>query len=792
MNDYRFHRRTKAGLNGHQYIGTNSLRDSPLAKGIQCQNRKHFFSVLKLVLINLYYSLFNKLRLPKPFSLEKRLRFLNFGQEGSYQSLRRFFFIIFFALCSARIYPAFGDSLNDRLNTPIDVIVMVDSSASMRLSDPEQVRQKAVSGFVNSLGTHDRIALAEFSDSARLLVPFKSPGSSQSLSSQIANLGDSGEFTDILAAVNLGSKVLKDSGRPGVRKVLVLLSDGKMDPSPQQYSSAEAIDKLLTKVVPKLKAAGIVIHSIALSDEADRALMSEIAARTDGVGWFAQDPLAIRDILRDLLLVAKRPTDGELFTKTIPIEDDEEATIFVRKIPGAHVSIRSPSGISFKKGMALEEGEQWFENDEFVLLTLKKPELGEWIVEGLRDPDEFVEILRDLKATVRWPSALFVGSRAIVEAILLEGARPIAIPALSRAMRATVQIVSTDRIAEPIINGDMFDDGTEGDGIAKDGVFTREAIVESEGAFKVRITLRGPTFEESVEQPFRVSKVLMRSTVELTNKSFAKLVKGYKKADEEHGGSAQGSHGAGGHGDNEASPSSTEGPKEHSTPAHDSSSPSPGESVPTEKEVPEHKNPLIRIELEPEVFLFRRHDVSVVVLDAEGREFPVKLYPSKERDSVLLGDLTELPQPGAHQAQARLKVKPKWGAEQQYLGPWLPFEYAGKIEIHEDVEETKDEKQGKEEPTSYLAPIGSVLIANILIGGSFFLILKRQSKGGQGGGVYSLPSEFAEIITKLERIADESDISPDDPRLRIHSDLSEEGTENVELESPSSSEEVTS
>jgi hypothetical protein len=208
--------------------------------------------------------------------------------------------------------------------------------------------------------------------------------------------------------------------------------------------------------------------------------------------------------------------------------------------------------------------------------------------------------------------------------------------------------------------------------------------------------------------------------------------------------------------------------------------------------VPEHKNPLIRIELEPEVFLFRRHDVSVVVLDAEGREFPVKLYPSKERDSVLLGDLTELPQPGAHQAQARLKVKPKWGAEQQYLGPWLPFEYAGKIEIHEDVEETKDEKQGKEEPTSYLAPIGSVLIANILIGGSFFLILKRQSKGGQGGGVYSLPSEFAEIITKLERIADESDISPDDPRLRIHSDLSEEGTENVELESPSSSEEVTS
>ena len=751
----------------------------------------HLFNLLKLLCINLDYSLLNNLQLPISFFFEKRVPFLNFGKEVSSQSLRPFFFILVIALCSSGIAPAFADSLTDRLNTPIDVVVLVDSSASMRLSDPEKVRQKAVSGFVNSLGPHDRIALAEFSDSARLLAPFKSPGSSPSLSSQIENLGDSGEFTDILAAINLGSKVLKESGRAGVRKVLVLLSDGQMDPSPQKYSSAEAADKLLTIVVPELKAAGIVIHSIALSDEADRVLMSEIAARTDGVGWFAQDPSAIKDILRDLLLIAKRLTDGELFTKTLPIEEDEEATIYVRKIAGAQVSIRSPSGISFKKGITLEEGEQWFENDEFALLTLKKPELGEWIVEGLRDPDEFVEILRDLKATVRWPSALFVGSRSIVEAILLEGARPIAIPALSRAIRATVQIVSTDRIAEPIINGDMFDDGTEGDGIAEDGVFTRETIVESEGAFKVRITLRGPTFEESVEQPFRVSRVLMRSTIDLTDKSFGKLVKGYKDVDEEHGGSAQGSHGAGGHGDNEATPSSNDVPIEHSTSAHDLSSPSSGESIKAEKKPNKTKSPIIRIELEPEVFLFKRHDVSVVVTDGDGSEFLVKLYPSRESDSILLGNLTDLPQAGDYQAQARLRVKPKWGAEQQYFGPWLPFEYAGKIEIHEEVEETKHSKQEKkEEPDSYVGPIASVLFANILIGGGFFLLLKRQSKSGQAGEVYTLPAGFEELISKLERIADESNISPDDPRLRSHSDLSEEGTAGQELESPSSSEEV--
>jgi hypothetical protein len=285
----------------------------------------------------------------------------------------------------------------------------------------------------------------------------------------------------------------------------------------------------------------------------------------------------------------------------------------------------------------------------------------------------------------------------------------------------------------------------------------------------------------------------MRSTIDFTDKYFGKLVMGYKNLDKEHGGSAQGSHGAGGDGDNKATPSSNDVPIEHSTPAHDSSSPSSGEAIKAEKKPHETKSPIIRIELEPEVFLFKRHDVSVMVTDGEGREFPVKLYPSRESDSVLLGNLSDLPQAGAYQAQARLRVKPKWGAEQQYFGPWLPFEYAGKIAIHEEVEETKhSEQEKKEEPNSYVGPIVSVLFANLLIGGGFFLLLKLQSKSGQAGGVYTIPAGFEELISKLERIAEEPDISPDDPRLRSHSDSSEEGMVGYELESPSPSEEVTS
>lgn len=656
---------------------------------------------------------------------------------------------------------ASADSLSDRLNTPVDLVLLVDSSASMRLSDPGQVRKKAVAGFVGALGTHDRIALAEFSDSARLLTPFESPSSSPSLASQIASLGDSGEYTDILAAINLASKVFRDNSRAGVRKIVVLLSDGKMDPSPQQYSSAQATNKLFTSVIPELKSAGIVIHSIALSDEADRGLMSEIAVRTDGVGWFAKDAEVIPDILRDLLLVAKRPTDGEFFAKTVPIEREERVTIYVRKIPGSQIAIWSPSRKLFKKGESFGKGEQWFENEEFIVLTLEKPELGEWSVEGLRDPDEFVELLRDLKATVRWPSALFVGSQALVEGVLLEGSRPIAVSALSRAMRATVQIVSTDRIAEPLINGEMFDDGTQGDGTAEDGVFSREVVVDREGSYKVRVTLRGPSFEESAEQPFRVSRVLMRSIIDYTDKPFPKLVKGYQKSGDDHGGAAQGSHGAGGEEEHELA-ATPHDEVSNSLPAHDSEIPVTGDSVGDQKQLERDKNPVIRIELEREVYSFKRHEVSVVVVDPSGREYPIKLYPSRNLPSVLLGDLSDLPHVGEYQAQARLRVKPKWGAEQQYLGPWIPFQYSGKREFHEAVDEVETEEP---ETVHFGGMIGLVVLVNLLIGVGFFLLLKRQSKDSPVGGGYSLPSGLEEMVSKLEFVANESEITLDDPRL---------------------------
>jgi hypothetical protein len=328
-------------------------------------------------------------------------------------------------------------------------------------------------------------------------------------------------------------------------------------------------------------------------------------------------------------------------------------------------------------------------------------------------------------------------------------------------MRATVQIVSTDRIAEPLINGEMFDDGTQGDGKAEDGVFSREVFVDREGSYKVRVTLRGPSFEESAEQPFRVSPVLMRSIIDFTDKPFPKLVKGYHKSGDDRGGAAQGSHGAGGEGEHELA-ATPHDEVANSLPAHDSEIPVSGDSVGDQKQLERDKNPVIRIELEREVYSFKRHEVSVVVVDSSGREYPIKLYPSRNLPSVLLGDLSDVPHVGEYQAQARLRVKPKWGAEQQYFGPWIPFQYSGKREFHEAVDEVKTEEP---ESLPFGETIGLVVLVNMIIGLGFFRLLKRQSQDSQVSVGYSLPLGLEEMVSKLEFVANESEITLDDPRL---------------------------
>ena len=65
---------------------------------------------------------------------------------------------------------------------------------------------------------------------------------------------------------------------------MILLTDGMVDISKDPKVNAIERNKILNQILPKLVKAGVTIHTIALSQNADHELLKTLSTKTDG--WY--------------------------------------------------------------------------------------------------------------------------------------------------------------------------------------------------------------------------------------------------------------------------------------------------------------------------------------------------------------------------------------------------------------------------------------------------------------------------------------------------------------------------
>ncbi|MCZ7648920.1 MAG: VWA domain-containing protein [Planctomycetota bacterium] len=152
-----------------------------------------------------------------------------------------------------------------------DVVLLLDGSLSMGRNDPQRLRVEAARTFVNLAlrsGGIGRVAVVQFDDKPRLLLPLTpvaERGRFELTFSELRELG----MTDINGGIRTAVDLL--AGREAeARAAVVLLTDGKQEPG--EYAEAHQA----------AKQAGIPIHTVALGQSADRALLQRIAADTGG------------------------------------------------------------------------------------------------------------------------------------------------------------------------------------------------------------------------------------------------------------------------------------------------------------------------------------------------------------------------------------------------------------------------------------------------------------------------------------------------------------------------------
>ncbi len=154
---------------------------------------------------------------------------------------------------------------------PLDLLLALDLSSSMDQAGADgrsklSAAIQASAGLVDLLDwQRDRMALVGFSAGSRLLSPF---GSDPAALPGVLDGLASAEGTRIDLGLGEARRAWQAGDRPGARRVLILLTDGRQDGGQEQAALAEA---------GLLRDAGVALYAVGLGPDHDAQLLAAIA-----------------------------------------------------------------------------------------------------------------------------------------------------------------------------------------------------------------------------------------------------------------------------------------------------------------------------------------------------------------------------------------------------------------------------------------------------------------------------------------------------------------------------------
>jgi Mg-chelatase subunit ChlD/flagellar biosynthesis regulator FlaF len=276
-----------------------------------------------------------------------------------------------------------------------DIVLLIDSSGSMKKTDPRDYRKDAARLFISLLGAEDSVGVVSFGDSARQLIPLtpNSPKNRPLLFGATKKISSKEYSTDITGALKKGVDELESSEKKN--RALILMSDGKLalgDPKKDEDSNAELI-----RMLPEIRKAGIKVYSIAFSELSDPKLLGDISEKTGGLFRYAKTDRDIHIMFAAIFEKIKSPDSVALKGDTFEIDTDiREAVLLITKRPGTLTGLFDPSG---KKNLQKKFAKniRWYSSDVFDMITILEPKTGKWKVSLSSKEGNRIFVLTDLK-----------------------------------------------------------------------------------------------------------------------------------------------------------------------------------------------------------------------------------------------------------------------------------------------------------------------------------------------------------------------------------------------------------
>lgn len=379
-----------------------------------------------------------------------------------------------------------------------DVRVLIDVSGSMKQNDPHNLRKPALELLLQLFPKDAKAGVWTFGESVAVLAPLQDVseswrGAARKKSSQITS---DQLYTNIPAALEKATADIRQS-TPGYRTSVILLTDGMVDISKSEAENDAARQRLLEEILPRLKQAGVIVQTIALSKSADRELMERIAADTGGLFATAESAEQLNRIFLQALDAAapaeQVPLSGNRFLVDSSID---ELTTLVFNKSAKPVELVSPEN---KRYSAASHGDdiKWFQGQGFELITITKPFEGEWQVVADVDKGSRVTIVSNLSlASTRLSESLFIGGAGneVVAALKQQG-EVVTQPEFLKLVKFTATLQRRE-------DGKQWQlDLSAANATPTDGYFKAPLPMLSEaGNYELAVTADGKTFQRSQKQ----------------------------------------------------------------------------------------------------------------------------------------------------------------------------------------------------------------------------------------------------------------------------------------------------
>ena len=385
-----------------------------------------------------------------------------------------------------------------------DIRVLIDVSGSMKKNDPQNLRAPALRLLVGLMPEGTEAGVWTFAEHVNMQVRQGrvNAGWKKLARSESKYIHSRGLYTNIEDALSKATADWKGKSTNSDRNI-ILLTDGVVDISKDKKKNQASRQRIQNKILPRLKKLGAKIHTIALSGNVDKALLSQLSGVTGGRFEEVNDASSLERVFLKLFEASAPtptlPIKGNRFTVDGSVND---MTVLLFRNEEEEITLINPAGKKFTNDSHPDQY-VWHKEKGYELVTIKKPAIGDWVISGSEDPDNRVMIVTNLKLKINeLPTSLLFGDKKLLTASLLEKEKII-------TRKSFLSLVSFDVYdGENKLSG-LSDSGAVSDAKKGDGVYSGYPFNDlKSGEHEIIVRATGATFIRNIRHALAIYKSL--------------------------------------------------------------------------------------------------------------------------------------------------------------------------------------------------------------------------------------------------------------------------------------------